>query len=267
MATWIIQSTNRRDEAIAQEVEALNKLGLKWRDFGVIPFTTELTNLDEEIEGPIVVRCGTKLIQMAQDDPGLWLGRGIFYKTLLFDQSWYCRIGGLSFLNSDAGFHFTNDFNILDNTFDIPLFIKPAQDLKAFTAGVLEAGQSPRKYIESQMHQPGAFDATIMLAGVKDVVDEYRFFVVDGKVVTGSQYRVHKKLEYKELSNSAHHLNAISFAVECASQYKPAKVFTLDVCMTGDGDHKIIEYNCFNGSGLYACDIPLLFKTIDEFVS
>ena len=39
----------------------------------------------------------------------------------------------------------------------------------------------------------------------------------------------------------------------------------MDLADTKNGT-KIVEYNCWNGSGLYYADKKLLFKSVEEFV-
>jgi hypothetical protein len=108
---------------------------------------------------------------------------------------------------------------------------------------------------------------TSVVSSPKNVIDEYRFFVIDGHVLTGSQYRVNRQLKYRSLDWGTEHTNARMAARDFAKLYHPADVFTLDVCKTDDGAFSIIEYNCFNASGLYACDHDLLFRTVSDFVT
>jgi hypothetical protein len=260
--TWLVQVTSRYDDTIHQEVESLNRLGLSWRDFGVIPFTADITGIDEPLTN-FVVRGGTKVLSMITADDTLWMKDGVFYDVDKFDQNQYQCLG-LPLLNADAEFYNLPEFPYLK--FDREVFVKPSSDLKAFTAGILDIGQSVQEFIGSQMHQPGAFDETVLVAATKTVVDEYRFFVLHDQVITGSQYRVNQQLQYRALTTSFEHGAVLEVAKAYAKLYQPADVFTLDICKTADGQYLIIEYNCFNASGLYACDVDLLFTTITDFV-
>jgi hypothetical protein len=260
--TWLVQITSRHDTTIKQEVESLTELGLPWKDFGVIPFTTDITGLDAPYTN-FVVRGGTKVLSMITDDPTLWLKDGVFYDKDKFDQNQYQSLG-LPLLNADAEFFNLPDFPYL--MFEQEMFVKPSSDLKAFTAGILEVGQSVQEFIGAQMHQSNAFSEIILAAEAKTVIDEYRFFVLHDQVITGSQYRVNQQLRYTALTNSAEHVSVLKVAQDYAKLYQPADVFTLDIGKTVDGAYSIIEYNCFNASGLYACDVNLLFTTISNFV-
>jgi hypothetical protein len=259
--TWLVQITSRHDDSIRQEVDALNNLEYAWKDFGVIPFTTEVTGL-EEPHTNFVVRGGTKILSMITDNPDFWMKDGVFYDVDKFDQNQYLSLG-LPLLNADAECYNLREFPYLK--FDDARFVKPSKDLKAFTAGVLEADQSVQEYIGTQMHQPHALDETVVIASLKDVVDEYRFFVLGDQVIGGSQYRVNKQLRYTALTSSAEHVSVQSIASEYARLYQPAEVFTMDICKTNNS-YQIIEYNCFNASGLYASDVEKVFATISDYV-
>src|SRR5476651_339939 len=128
--TWLVQITSRHDTTIKQEVESLTELGLPWKDFGVIPFTTDITGLDAPYTN-FVVRGGTKVLSMITDDPTLWLKDGVFYDKDKFDQNQYQSLG-LPLLNADAEFFNLPDFPYL--MFEQEMFVKPSSDLKAFTA-------------------------------------------------------------------------------------------------------------------------------------
>ena len=260
--TWLLQVTSRHDDTIHQEVEALNRLGYAWKDFGVIPFTRDITGLDEPYTN-FVVRGGTKILSLLLEDNTLWMKDGVFYDAEKFDQVYHTKLG-LPMLNADAEYFELPHFPYL--MFEQEKFVKPSSDLKAFTAGILEVGQSVQEFIGQQMHQAGAFDETILVAEPKEVVDEYRFFVLGDSVITGSQYRVNKQLRYVALNASAEHASVMQVAKEYAKLFQPAEVFTLDICKTSRGEHLIIEYNCFNASGLYASDVDKLFSIISGYV-
>jgi hypothetical protein len=53
-------------------------------------------------------------------------------------------------------------------------------------------------------------------------------------------------------------------ADEYAKLYEPAEIYTMDLAETPNGI-KIVEYNCWNGSGLYKMDTKKLFSTITDY--
>lgn len=57
----------------------------------------------------------------------------------------------------------------------------------------------------------------------------------------------------------------VDIAKEYAKLYQPHEIFTMDLVETDNGV-KIVEYNCWNGSGLYHCDKIKLFKEVNDFI-
>ena len=55
-------------------------------------------------------------------------------------------------------------------------------------------------------------------------------------------------------------------AQEYALLYTPADIFTMDLARLNDGSIKIIEYNCFNCSGVYLCDLVDTYQAIKEYL-
>ena len=54
-----------------------------------------------------------------------------------------------------------------------------------------------------------------------------------------------------------------TFAEERANRWNPADAYALDVAEGEDG-LKVIEVNCFNGSGSYACDLVKIYGAIER---
>lgn len=57
----------------------------------------------------------------------------------------------------------------------------------------------------------------------------------------------------------------MDIAKSYAQLYQPHDIFTMDLAETPEGV-KIVEYNCWNGSGLYHCDKVLLFSCVQDFI-
>jgi hypothetical protein len=86
---------------------------------------------------------------------------------------------------------------------------------------------------------------------------EFRFVVVDGKVVAGSMYKPEEKtVKYRH--------PAFQFAQKCADLYLPENVFTLDICELKSGDYKLVELNSFSCAGLYKCDYEDVIKSVSR---
>lgn len=80
--------------------------------------------------------------------------------------------------------------------------------------------------------------------------------VVDGEIVSGSQYRPSRDPYLPEA--------LLSFARQVVSLWTPAAVFVLDVARA-DRAWKIVECNCFDGSGFYAADVPAVVRAVSAY--
>ena len=277
MHHWLIQDTSRKDYLIQQEVDALNKIGSSFRSFGNPFFTKELTGLEQcltDVNDTFCLRGSVKMIRLIHEiervsdlhyEPNEFLDQflphlknGLFYDEHAFDQT---SMAHLPMLNSDRVI--VQFKEIVDQVVDTDTFIKPSSDLKAFPAIVVEAGSTLSSILAGITHETINPNEYVLMSSCKNVYHEFRFFVVNGKVITGSQYRVDNQTKYVELNNSTLHQQAIGFANEVADLHKPAPVFTLDIGIHEHGI-SIVEYNCFNASGLYASDIPKLFRVVED---
>jgi hypothetical protein len=102
----------------------------------------------------------------------------------------------------------------------------------------------------------------VVVASPKLVLREWRFFVVNKKVVSGSQYRTaYAKDETADVDNDVY-----AYAQRMVDRWQPAVCFALDIAATEGGDRlSIIEVNCFNGSGIYQCDPAKTFSAVENF--
>ena len=94
----------------------------------------------------------------------------------------------------------------------------------------------------------------------KRIYREYRFFVVNGKVVTGSQYRVGLRV----FSTECNEKDVIRYAQKMVDLWSPDVGYVLDIADTPEG-FKVIEVNCLNASGFYACDMGKVVFALEEF--
>lgn len=277
MKHWIVQTSGLRafgeDEKLI--MEALKAEGIPWYSIGVIPFTNEITGAETLPHEPGFLHCSTKMLRILSDEtipiaeifPNVHIDEAhrlynvlrasVFYDPKKFDQSFYKNEYALDserlLLNHGARIMRIGD--IMHEELQREYFIKPASDLKLFKGGVFDPGMSLYQQVCAGGMVENAFleakDDLVVLAHVREVTYEYRFLVVDGEVITGSQYLVHGEVKY----DADVPQRLYDEAVRVAKLYKPALAFTLDLCLTGKNEIKIVEYNCINASGLYHCDI------------
>lgn len=277
---WLVQDVGVSMSLIQETFETLQKMQLPFSNFGVIEHTKEITNLENVLRDPdehFIIRGGTKILSLLDGMTSLKeanifltdeqlkhediykqrLKDGIFYDEKSFDQAYYGSLD-LPLLNDKASLYPIKDN--LDLKFDSNVFIKPSKDQKAFTAGILESGQTIKDFIHAQKYQKTYIEETAIIAPCKIITAEYRFFVVDKEVITGSMYRFANKGVLSEIIPK----NIMDAAKEYAQLYQPHDVFTMDLAETPTGI-SIVEYNCWNASGLYKTNIAKIFDAVDEY--
>jgi len=273
MKHWLIQSSGlrRTDDMTTKLLNGLEQSGGTWSDFGVIPFTPEITNWENFPKADsYFVHCSTKALRLLTENKfkstEIFVGaeenhanellaacrRGIFYDPARFDMSVYLKDLRRHLLNGRGEVVKLRD--IMTTSFKTDKFIKPGRDLKLFTGGIVQGGTTFEEYLETiqyDQHFQHSLDENVIVADPVEILAEWRFFVVSGKVAAGSQYRKFGKMHWTSDIPSY----VYEEAKRMAGIYKPAKCFTMDLAMTGDLQIKIVEYNCINCSGLYNANV------------
>lgn len=138
----------------------------------------------------------------------------------------------------------------LDNTF----FIRPSNGYKSF-AGQLMVWGKIEEEINVLLQSYGGVepDTLVLLSNTQKIEEEYRFIVIDGKVISGSTYFDSENIgtfkpHYDKICTD---VKAIDFADQMVKLYQPDKAFTIDVCKRDDGEYKLLEINSFNCASMY----------------
>lgn len=277
---WLIQDVNISYDKVEAVVKTLSDLNYEFKSFGVIPFTTDLTGLENILEKDAVyiTISGTKVLSVLNDvndivelnefltDEQLRyhdihlknLKKSVFYNFHNFDQLNYSKLD-LPLLNDNPEVFLIGDN--LDVSFNEDKFIKPSRDLKAFDGGIIKKGQTINEFIKSKMYQPFYKEEFAIVSDLKKIYSEYRFFVVNKEVITGSLYKEGDILKKSSIIPE----DILIKAKEYAQLYQPHDVFTMDLAKTSEGI-KIVEYNCWNCSGHYDCDLTKIYKAIYNYV-
>lgn len=275
----LIQDVNLRFDELYKTGDALHELGYNFSPIGVIPFQDNITQLESVIhpDSLYVFRGTTKLLTILEnaqcvkdicpeiideydtDDILQRLKNGVFYEYEKFDQKYYDDVG-LKLVNNNSTFY-KIDKN-LDRTFSENKFIKPSSDRKAFVGGILEKGQTIHDFIMSKQYIEYYIDEYALISDVREILTEYRFFVVDGKAITASIYKDNGIVQ----ASPDVSIEAYDFVNECISIYEPHDIYTIDVAKMGDGSFNVVEYNCWNISGAYDCDLIKAYTAINEYI-
>ncbi len=186
---------------------------------------------------------------------------GSFYNEN-HDAEVYGKYYGENMLNHDGVI--MNFSDPLPNHLPYVFFSRPTKDTKTFSGKVftrdswIESVEEvrQRKYIDYKLN----LDTTVLVAPLKEIQQEIRCFIVKGKVITISAYKIGNFVVYK---NYDHEEDIIEFANKMAGLYQPAEAFVLDVARTEFG-LKVIEINCINSAGFYDINMNKLINSLEE---
>ncbi|MFN3244336.1 MAG: ATP-grasp domain-containing protein [Planctomycetota bacterium] len=137
------------------------------------------------------------------------------------------------------------------------LFVRPDSPLKPFSGRVVRRDQVSLAALDHGFY----FDDTsiaVILAPVRQVEREWRYVVVDGRVIAGSAYVAERRAPSPDDPSG----EPWRFAQAVASSLPaPEIAYVLDVC-SADGQLWLVELNPLSGADLYACDMNAVVREI-----
>lgn len=147
------------------------------------------------------------------------------------------------------------------------IFIRPSDGYKSFPGQTLSYENFDDEF-DTLIKSYGGLDIykLCVISPAVEINKEYRFIVVDGKVISGSLYmdnnnRKDWKAYYdKECYDGL----AWKFAEEMSKIYQPDRAFTLDVCKLSNGEYKLIEINSFCCASMYGNNYDNVVKAINN---
>lgn len=255
---WLIQRGFDSDRYYLQLIETLERLEVSHSFCKVVPFSDSDEGLLLETplpEGlPVYCYGSYSLSKHAIRRgflPGAYISNDSSMDNLL-------KHYGSNMLNSDMWVvPFSND--LFPNWEE--MFVKPAEDTKAFVAQVMtneEFMDFRNKIVNAEGYSTVTKDTMVCLAKPKNIEAEYRFFVVRGSVVTYSQYKIGDRVVYDSRVDQY----IVDYAKKMVALYEPDDAFVIDIALT-EGELKVIEVNSINSSGLYAIDLQKLVIAVD----
>ena len=140
-------------------------------------------------------------------------------------------------------------------------FIRPVKDLKDFAGHVISAADL-KSWVTRLEVGDCEFDGELLVAisEPKTIQMEWRYFVVDGKIVTGSTYRFRGQPHRKNEAAA----DVIAEAQALADIWLPHPCCCMDVALCED-EVKIVEFNGLNASGFYDHDVEAFAKAVSAF--
>lgn len=243
---WLIQDSGITFSHLENNVlklrESLLRMNIPFHSIGYIPERDIITGLEEvDLSIPTMWYGSTKIAE-----------KSTFYKESWFDPNNWTHPERL--LNGE--YSASTVENLLKSWPEEPTFIKPLK-IKQFTGFVIE----PEDELWWKEEYPDiSLNSEIILSKVQNIQQEWRFFIIDRKVVAGSQYRhnnmfrIYEKVEEK----------VWDVAQNWCDDGLPNKEIVMDICRLDAGEYKVIEYNSIASSGMYNCNVDEIVKAIER---
>lgn len=260
MVKWIVQQNLIKPNILKEFEQACSNLKIAFEKVEVIPFSQELPSF---IPSDFNIFYGsTTLILNAYHSKKY--NQGVFYDKSTFTTQNYGKQWKHSMLNADSLILPFQDFIKIHLHSQEKWFIRPNDDTKSFTGTVLSSQEIEEWYakiltIENPFLNP---QTLILVSQPKIIFKEWRNVIVDRKVIDSSRYIWNNQLA---ISKEDIPPEMIDFVERNVSVYAPHDIFVMDVAGTEQG-FKIIECNCFNGTGFYEHRIEEIVKHISKFV-
>jgi len=142
-------------------------------------------------------------------------------------------------------------------------FARPCKDTKVFTGKSFtlnEWNEFKQQSLTNGHSTILDLNTEVQIASVKEIQKEYRFWIVGGELITGSQYRLGNRFCLSDVIDD----DAIRYCKEMIKLFQLADAFVMDICLTGD-EWKIIECGCINCAGFYKANIPKLIDSLENY--
>lgn len=254
---WLLQSNLYSEEGWDTLVAALERLGLPYSVHKVIPFVGELEPVPEPQSDDVIVMGSYTLANYAVKQG--W-SPGAYLENLDFETQraqWGTRM-----LNHDA--RVSRFADVLPQT--MPFFLRPVHDTKSFTGQVFDwpsfvEWRDRVLALLPEDHPTITADTLVMTCSKKEIYSETRTWIVAGKVVTASGYKLGTIKRYTP--PEAVDARITEFAAESAEIWQPNDAFVLDVADTAEG-LRICEVNNLNSAGFYKGDVVKLIQALED---
>jgi hypothetical protein len=234
---------------------------------GVIPFSHEVT-ANNTLEGIDYIPYGSTLFIKVAAEKG-W--RGVHFDIDKFN---YRVASAMRWDMLNGGSPILKVWNAIDvlkrEDPNKTYFFRPSADLKQFSGQMMKAGEAA-KWLESATisdstnYQQISPDDYIVIGFPREILAEWRHFIVDGRVVSSAMYRRRGQL----IRNRESDPEVLKEAQGLANLWLPDKCCVMDTALieteSGERELKVIEFNCINGSGFYGHDIHAIFSALYKY--
>jgi len=157
------------------------------------------------------------------------------------------------------------DWLYSDIGFEDEIFIRPDSGAKEFVGEVVSRGRFNAWETEAKNGENWKSDLLCVVAKPQNIDREFRFVIKNGKVVTGSTYRLAKHISMERMADIDDISAVIAFAEQALADNPPPlpPVHVLDIADCG-GKFSILEVGCYCCAGLYESDRRKIALAVSE---
>jgi hypothetical protein len=255
---WVIQDNLFFETGVEEMIALLQKAGISHSLHKVVPFVGDIEP-DLNMTGEVICMGAYSMRHIAKR------------------KGWTPGVFDLEFFDYEAQRaawpgHMLNDDLVSCRFGEVPqkmpaetVFIRPLADSKFFAGGVMSREELEpwikMVWIASKDDAYGDSltpDTQVLMASIKEIQQEYRTWIVDGRVVTASLYKRGTRVLYSSDVDDY----IIDYANARAAEFSPLRAYVMDVAVTSEG-LRIIECNTFNAAGLYAGNVSKIVEAIE----
>lgn len=147
-----------------------------------------------------------------------------------------------------------------DRSDDELYFFKPGDDSKFIAGQIASVSDIRTKCNQLLNNQIPDADGNnpLLLSAPYGIESEYRLFVVDGEIVTGSKYYPNQDPEVPD--------EVIQYGKEVIKHWNPEPLFVLDVVVS-NSNYFVMEIQNFHSAGHYMADKDKLVSSIHSYLN
>lgn len=254
-ATWVVQSNKIKTSQTLPLIEALRRLGEPFVDVAIDTESGLIVPPDAALGKNLIPYGSTHLVKVAQAEG---------WQQLYFDDATFRVDAWLrshpAMLNADAQVVTLTEAKALAHTRP-QWFIRPLHDLKEFAGHVIGGAEMTAWVTQLEVGDCEINGSCLVaLSEPKTIQMEWRYFVVGGRIVTGSAYR------FKGQPHQKRELDAdvLTEAQALADVWLPHPCCCMDVALC-EGLVRVVEFNGLNASGFYDHDIEAFARAVSDY--
>lgn len=168
--------------------------------------------------------------------------KNIFYQTLKSNPELFKMISNRLWLNAGSQIGLLKD---LETNFE-NVFFRPLDTNKLINGQILTNDEFQKIKNSKNLKLR---ETEFSISKIQNIKSESRFFIVENKIITSSNYIIENKL------NISHQVTTekYQFVQKILEDYPQiGSSFVIDVCQLADDTIKIVEFNDIQASGLYS---------------